>query len=442
MFMSEAATPIRLGKVRLESGVTRSNMLTFYVAAFFSIMLFTFLPQVQTFLLTETLGIPESETGVVSGNLAFWAEVIIIISIGVLGTLSDKIGRKPVFVLGFILIAIGLFLYPSATTVGQMLGFRLVFALGSAAATAMLATVVADYAVDADRGRASGMQGVMNGLGAMVTVLLLVRLPQIFQNSGMSPVAAGRAAYYVAMVLAIIAAAWLWFGLQNRTETQRQQRKSLMQIAREGVEAARDPGIALAYAAAFNSRGDLAVVGTFLLLWIANHGTEELGMTRAAAVAAAGGFVAIAQGFALLGAPIFGIMADRINRVTALMIAASFSAVGYLSTFFITDPFGPAMIVSLVFIGLGEISGVISSGVLIAQQSPRDVRGSVIGVFSFCGAVGILVATKIGGILFDGWREAGPFVLFGGFSVLVIIWGFIVRDKVVPRHESAEPVGH
>ena len=89
-----------------------------------------------------------------------------------------------------------------------------------------------------------------------------------------------------------------------------------------------------------------------------------------------------------------------------------------------------------------SISGVISSGVLIAQQSPKDVRGSVIGFFSFCGAIGILVATKIGGILFDGWREAGPFVLFGVFSVLVIIWGFIVKDKVVPLNDSAESAAH
>ena len=440
--MAETIPEVRLGRVRLEAGVKRSHMYTFYVSAFFSIMLFTFLPQLQTFLLTETLGIPESQTGVVSGNLAFWAEVVIIVSIGLLGTLSDKIGRKPVYVLGFALIAIGLFLYPSATTVSQMLGYRLIFALGAAAATAMLATVIADYAVDADRGRASGIQGIMNGLGAMVTVLGLVRLPQIFQNMGMTPQEAGSAAFYVAAGLAVVAAVWLWFGLQNRTETQKRQRKSFTQIAREGIEAARDPGIGLAYMAAFNSRGDLAVVGTFLLLWIANHGTEQLGMSRAEAVAAAGGFVAIAQGCALLGAPFFGIMADRINRVTALMIAAGFSAIGYLSTIFITDPFSPAMIVSLIFIGLGEISGVISSGVLIAQQSPKDVRGSVIGFFSFCGAIGILVATKIGGILFDGWREAGPFVLFGVFSVLVIIWGFIVKDKVVPLNDSAETAGH
>lgn len=28
--------------------------------------------------------------------------------------------------------------------------------------------------------------------------------------------------------------------------------------------------------------------------------------------------------------------------------------------------------------------------------------------------------------------------VLGGFSVLVIIWGFIVRDRVVPLSESAE----
>ena len=54
---------------------------------------------------------------------------------------------------------------------------------------------------------------------------------------------------------------------------------------RAGYSAARDPKIALAYGASFIARGNLAIVGTFLALWGANFGTEELGMDRAAALA-------------------------------------------------------------------------------------------------------------------------------------------------------------
>ena len=438
--MAAADDYIKVGRVRLTPGVKKGHMRTYYASALFAIMLLTFMPQVQPFILSETLGIPESQQGVVSGNLAFYGEIVIIFTIGALGALSDKIGRKTIYSAGFFLLAIGMFLYPTAASVGQLIGYRLIFALGSAAVTAMLATVVADYAIDADRGRASGFQGVMNGLGAMITVLFFLRLPQIFVGMGLAPVSAGRMSYWVGGSIAMFAAILMFVGLQNRTTAQKSNRRPFSAIIREGIDAAKDPGIALAYGAAFVSRGDLAIVGTFLALWIANHGTENLGMTRADALARAGIFVAIAQGFALLGAPIFGILSDKINRVNALIIAVSISAIGYLSTLFVTDPMGPSMIVSAILIGLGEISGVIASGVLIAQQAEREIRGSVIGVFSFCGALGILVATKVGGLLFDGWREAGPFALFGLLSVFVVIWGFAVRNKVVPVNVSAESI--
>ena len=92
---------------------------------------------------------------------------------------------------------------------------------------------------------------------------------------------------------------------------------------------------------------------------------------------------------------------------------------------------------------MGEISGVIGSGVLIAQQAPTEIRGSVIGIFSLCGAVGIMIATGIGGILFDNWRPQGPFILFSVFSFIVAIVGLAVRHKVVPRNETIDPAsGH
>ena len=94
-------------------------------------------------------------------------------------------------------------------------------------------------------------------------------------------------------------------------------------------------------------------------------------------------------------------------------------------------------------IGIGEISGVIASGVLIAQQAPRDIRGSVIGIFSLCGTFGIMAATGIGGQLFDNWLPQGPFVLFSALGWVVVIVGLIIRKKIVPRNEKTDMVtGH
>ncbi len=137
----------------------------------------------------------------------------------------------------------------------------------------------------------------------------------------------------------------------------------------------------------------------------------------------------------------FGIMADRLNRVTNVLIALAISSVGYGSTLLVDDPLGGMIYVSATLIGLGEISGLIASGVLIAQQAPRDIRGSVIGVFSFFGAVGVMTATGVGGQLFDNWRPQGPFVLFSFFALVVFLWGLTIRSKVEPLNEGADFFG-
>lgn len=140
----------------------------------------------------------------------------------------------------------------------------------------------------------------------------------------------------------------------------------------------------------------------------------------------------MAQSAALVAAPLFGLLTDRVNRVTALSVALAITAVGFTSAILITNPYSPFMYISAVLIGMGEIGGVITSGVLIAQQAPHSVRGSVIGFFGIAGAIGILIGSKLGGFLFDNWTPAAPLFLFGLLAFLVLIWSLLIKHKVVP----------
>ena len=431
----------KFGPVRMMPNVTATNMVVYYISTITALMMFTFLPQVQPFILTELLAIPESEQGVISGNLALFAEIVILFSIGTWGTLSDKLGRKFVTAAGFLIMGVALYLYPNVTTLTQLFLFRGFFAIGSSSVTTMMATVIADYVINEDRGKAAGMQGIGNGIGAILTVFVALQLPKIFMDGGSSALQATQRTFWIVATVATFSAVLMAIGLQSRTKRQKEQKKGILEIAREGIVAAKDPGVALAYMAAFVSRGDLAIVGTFFSLWIVTYGTAEAGMTTAEALARSGIIIGVSQMVSLLTAPIFGIMADRMNRVTAVIIAVSISAIGYGSTMLVDDPTSGFIFVSAILIGLGEISGVIASGVLIAQQAPSEIRGSVIGIFSLCGAVGIMVATGVGGQLFDAWKPQGPFVLFSIFSVIVVIVGIIIKDRVVPLNEGADAVG-
>ena len=413
-----------------------ASMFAFYWACLAGILLQTFIPQMQPYLLTEFLNIPENKQGVVSGDLAFWGEVAIILMVGIWGTLSDRIGRRPIMVVGFLIMSVGVLLYPRSESYEGLLLARLVFAVGAAAFSVMLVTLIADYVADDSRGKATGMMGFFNGIGALITVMVLLRLPKIFQDAGQTPLQAGYSTYWIIFALTLLTGVWMWFGLAKRTG-HLEQRASLLAQARQGLVAAKDKGIALAYGAAFVARGNLAIVGTFFALWLANYGTAELGMNRADALARAGLVIAVTQTAALLSAPLWGLLADRINRVSALNVTLLLAFLGYGGTWLIDDPFGGGMIVCCVLIGMSEVGCIVTSSVLIAQQSPARIRGAVIGLFNLFGAIGILVATKVGGVLFDAWREAAPFIIFGCLALVVLFWGLAVRAKVVPAEEAS-----
>lgn len=419
--------------IQLTNSVLPANLIGFYGACFAGILLSTFMPQMQPYVLSEFLHIPEKEQGVMSGNIAFWGEIAIIIAAGFWGTMSDKVGRRHVMAVSFVIMAIGVAGFPFAQSYSHLIFFRIIFGIGVAAFSCMTITIMADYVNDRSRGKATGFLGLANGFGAMTTVFIILRLPSIFQARGMDPHTAGMTTYFIIAGVSLLFAVWMWLSLKKHDATTVQASSdSFWQITKKGLAAGRDHGVALSYAAAFVSRGNLAIVGTFFTLWLANYGTSELGLSRADALARGGLIVGIAQGVTLIGAPLFGILSDRLARVDALIISLLVSFIGYGGTFFVDDPFSSQMIICAIFIGLGEVGVIITSAVLIAQQTPSEIRGAVIGFFNLSGAVGILVAAKFGGYLFDNWRESGPFVLFGLLALAVTIWALFVRKKVVP----------
>lgn len=427
--MSSSQLPQRkmLG-MSFQPGIRGVNVWVFFSTCWAGIMLAAFLPASQAYLFTEFLDIPTERHGTVGGSLAFWGEIAFLLVAGLWGAFSDRVGRRQIMAAGFALMAVSVYIYSIAHSLELLYAGRIIFALGSAAFSVMVVAIIADYASDRSRGKLTGWQGVFNGLGAMAAVFLFVKIPQMAMGRGADSVAAGEIMYLAVFAVAALIALVAWFGL-SRVKTQDGESEgghglSIAATLREGARAAHHPRILLAYAAGFVSRGNLVIVGTFFILWLANYGSE-IGMDRADAVARGGMIVGIAQGAALLAAPIFGILADRIDRVKALIIALTCSAAGYSGTILVTDPFGLEMILCAALIGVGEVAVIITSAVLIAQEAPVRVRGAVIGFFTLCGALGIMVAAKAGGWLFDHWNPAGPFVLFGVIAAIVCIWAVI-----------------
>jgi len=72
------------------------------------------------------------------------------------------------------------------------------------------------------------------------------------------------------------------------------------------------------------------------------------------------------------------------------------------------------------------MSVILSVTGLLGQETPVNVRGSVIGLAGFCGSVGILVTSLAGGYLFDYWKISGPIILVGIANLVAFVFALIV----------------
>jgi hypothetical protein len=56
-----------------------------------------------------------------------------------------------------------------------------------------------------------------------------------------------------------------------------------------------------------------------------------------------------------------------------------------------------------------------------AAVSRVRLKGSVAGVYSWCGGAAILLLTKLGGYLFDSWSTGAPFYLMAAFNGVLLL---------------------
>jgi len=125
---------------------------------------------------------------------------------------------------------------------------------------------------------------------------------------------------------------------------------------------------------------------------------------------------------------LFGVIIDRIDRVIAMVIAMGMGLVAYGLVFFVDSPLNYANLPIFILISCSAIGTVIATASLIGQEAPLRQRGTVIGFSSFFGAIGILVATSVGGRLFD-LSPNGPFLLIASINGFLFIASIIISIK-------------
>ena len=421
----------KVGPVHLSPGVRKFNFWTFMYAAFICIAMLAGMNFLQAYLLDVNLGIPKSEQGVATSILALVTEIVAILLIVPFGALADRIGRRPLVIGGILFCGLGYGLFPFATTLNELIVYRGIFAIGAASLSAMIPTIGNDYTEDRSRGRLFGFTGVMNGLGVIFMSAGLAQIPGLLEGRGVAPISAGMVMFLAASGLCVLSAMIFSVGLQPgipeaARDTAQAPKASVRNTLLAGLVAARNPRIVLSYLAAFAGRSDNAIKGLFVSVWVLQVAAEA-GMSQPQAFAHAGKLMGLMGAVTLLWMPVFGFILDKLNRVTGMALAMGLAAAGYGSMGIISSPLDNAMLPYFALLAIGQGSAIIASVTLIGQEASAAERGTIVATNAWFGAIGILIATVAGGVLFDAVGPSAPFVMLGVFQAFVLLFALVVR---------------
>ncbi len=422
-------TQQRLGPIWLTPGIGPRNVMALFYAGMMTIVFVTAMGILNPYLLNVHLEMDPDIQGNFMGNLTVIAEIVTMFVVVMAGTLSDRLGRRSLYVAGFLILGTILFFLPLVREPDVMIVLRVIMSAGFGVCLMMLASTIADYPQNPSRGKLISFNGVITGLGVLfIASLLFGRMPKLFADRGVDALSAGNYTFWILAIVALVSAIITCLGLKGGRTTSDRPREPYFQLLRTGMtEVRKNSRLVLTGFAYFVSRGDLLVLVTFMSMWIVNAGIAQ-GMTKPDAQATAGMLFGLSQLAMILFTPVMGLIIDRLDRVTALAIAMAIATVGYLALGLAGDPFGSWLIYPVIVLaGAGEAAVVVSGPALVGQEAPVRVRGSIVGLVGFCGTVGVLINAKIAGELFDLVSNQAPFTYMAVLNALVCIGAIGVR---------------
>jgi sugar phosphate permease len=191
---------------RYFSGLSTNTFLLALASLFADISTEMLYPVLPVFL-TQSLGVRVSIVGLVEGIAQATQNIVQ----GFSGWISDKLKqRKPIAIFGYALAAVAKPLIGLSTGWPGVLGARVLDRLGSGTRSAPRDALVAASADDASRGKAFGLEGIGDNLGAFLGPLIAIAL------LGLAHVGL-RSIFFIAFVPGVLAMLMILFVRETPT---------------------------------------------------------------------------------------------------------------------------------------------------------------------------------------------------------------------------------
>lgn len=302
------------------------------------------------------------------------------------GTLSDRIGSRPVVLIAAVLLGIGLALasFTKDLLVFQFAYGGLVGAAGGAFFAPLIATTISWF--DKNRSLAVSLVSIGGGIAPMVmTPLASVLIQNYGWRSAMLMTAIGA-------TLVIIPAALLIRRAPVAAEA-----------APHAAGSAAAPTQRSAVLSAFRTPQFIVLAGVFFLCCAAHSGpifhTVSYAMICGASSLAAASIYSVEGLAGLFGRLIFGVLGDRLGVKRVIVGGLVLQAVGIYSYIYVdglSDFYVRALVLGMAYGGVMPLYSILAR-----EYFSQNVMGAVLGGIGMTSSIGMAIGPLGGGWLFD-----------------------------------------
>ncbi len=391
-------------KQRFFTGLN-TNIFLLALTSFFADISTEMLYPVLPIFLTQTLGANASIVGLIEGVATATQNIVQ----GLSGWLSDKTQkRKGIALLGYSLAALSKPLIGFASSWQLVLTARFLDRFGTGLRSAPRDALIAASADERHRGKAFGLEGVGDNLGAFVGPLIALLLLFVF-DVGI------RDIFYVAFIPGLLAACMIVF-VKEKHITASAKSKLDLSFKQFPAQYWKYLGVTALF-------GIGNVSTSFLILQ-----TKNIGVPFAITILLYAGFNLVA---ALISYPA-GSFSDRFGRKHLLLVSFVLFLFTYLG-FAISKSIS---IIGLLFLLYGVFQGMFRTvgKTLAADCVPPQLRASGLGWYSTTVGLSSLVASIVGGQL---WVVINPSATFL-YGALAAFLGSIGLILFIPNQRTRE----
>ena len=419
--------------IEIPPDLRRSHFFSLYLATFFIACVTVFASFIQPLFLKQVINIPEAQAGSINSGLQNVSQVITLLLVGLIGILSDRVGRRILAVFGFIIAGAFYIVFGYAKEISLALGIasvggqvalifviKLIIGIGFILCYPQFITMVADYTFERDRGKGMALNGVMMSLGAFIIFGVLAQIAVKVELMIL---------FYIIGGLAILGAFISRMGLVDHMPKEKPKELGYKEIYRT---VSKSLSLKVSYIVTLVARADVVIIGTLIFVWVV-YVAEDFGIDPKKA-AAKGAIVMLVMTFAtFFSFPVIGILLDRIGRIPVLITTLTIGGTGYCLMAMTANPFSPVLYVFACMIGIGFAGAVTGANTLASDVSPKPILGSVMGGLNTMQPIGVLLFLQLGGFLFDKVGPWGPFALKGIADVACGLWILSVRKRIVKK---------